>query len=133
MKSQKKNVVTKKNIMLNILKILSANLLKLGRALVNIKLTKFSNIKLLDKNKNLISNSNKIANIFNNHFSTIGSKIEQGIPFHPGNFKDYLNKKDKNGKLFVNSTNISFFFSPTIPKEVEKIIDAPDVKKVNMT
>ena len=51
------------------------------RALVNIKSTKFSNIKLLDKNKNLISDSKKIANIFNNHFSTIGSKIEQGIPF----------------------------------------------------
>ena len=99
------------------------------RALVNIKSTKFSNIKLLDKNKNLISDSKKIASIFNNHFSTIGSKI----PFHPGNFKDYLNKKDKNGKLFVNSTNTLFFLSPSIPKEVEKIIDALDVKKVNRT
>ena len=77
----------------------------------------------------MISDSKKIASIFNNHFSTIGSKIEQGIPFHPGNFKDYLNKKDKNGKLFVNSTNTSFFLSPTMPREVEKIIDAPDVKK----
>ena len=31
MKSQKNNVITKKNIMLNILKIISANLLKLGK------------------------------------------------------------------------------------------------------
>ena len=77
----------------------------------------------------MISDSKKIASIFNNHFSTIGSKIEQGIPFHPGNFKDYLNKKDKNRKLFVNSTNTSFFLSPTIPKEVEKIIDVLDVNK----
>ena len=42
----------------------------------------FENIKLLDKNKNLICDSKKIASIFNNHFSTIGSKIEQGNPFH---------------------------------------------------
>ena len=77
----------------------------------------------------MISDSKKVASIFNNHFSTISSKIKHGIPFHPGNFKDYLNKKDKNGKLFVNSTNTSFFLFPTIPKEVEKIIDALDVKK----
>ena len=41
----------------------------------------------------------KIANIFNDHFSTVGSKIEQKIPFNPGNLQDYFNKKDKNGKL----------------------------------
>ena len=64
----------------------------------------------------------------NNHFSTIGSKIEQNIPFTPGNFKDYFNKKDSNGKLIINSAN-SFFLTPTVPGEVETIIDALDTKK----
>ena len=89
------------------------------RSLVNIKSTKLSNIKILDKNKNLISDPLKLANIFNDHFSTVGSKIEQKIPFQAGNFKDYLNKKDKNGKLFINSTNSSFFLSPTTPGWIE--------------
>ena len=64
----------------------------------------------------------------NNHFSTIGSKIEQKIPFTPGNFKDYFNKKDSNGKLIINSAN-SFFLTPTVPGEVETIIDALDTKE----
>ena len=46
-----------------------------------------------------------------------------------GNFKNYLNKKDTNGKLFINPDGLSFFLSPTVPGEVEKIIDALDMKK----
>ena len=80
---------TKKNTMQNTLKIISANFLKPGRV------TKSSNIKILDKTKNWLVIQKKLVNIFNDHFSSIGSKIEQKIPFHPGNFKDYLNKKDK--------------------------------------
>ena len=50
------------------------------RALVNIKSTKCSNIKLLDKNKNLISDSKK--SIFNNHFSTIlAQRLNSGFHF----------------------------------------------------
>ena len=56
------------------------------RRLVNIKSSKVSKIKLLDKNGNLISHPKKIANTFNDHFSTIGSNIEQRIPHAPGNF-----------------------------------------------
>ena len=77
----------------------------------------------------MLSDSKKIANLFNDHFSTVCSKTEQKIPFNPGNFKDYFNKKDKNGKLFINSIGSSFFLSPTTPGEVEKIIDDVDVKK----
>ena len=99
------------------------------RTLVNIKSSKSSNIKLLDKNNNLVSDSMKIANIFNDHFSSIGSKVDQKIPYTPGNFKDYFNKKDKDGKLFINPSNSSFFIAPTVPDEVEKIIDTLDLKK----
>ena len=76
----------------------------------------------------LIINPKKISNIFNDHFSTLGSKIEQKIPFESGNYKDHFNKKDKNGNLFINSAN-SFFLSPTSPSEIKKIINDLDIKK----
>ena len=94
----------------------------------NKKSSKVSKIKLLDKNDNLISHPKKIANTFNDHFSTIGSNIEQRIPHAPGNLKDYFSKKDSNGKLLLNPPN-SFFLSPTVPAEVEKLIDALNIKK----
>ena len=72
------------------------------RSLVNLKSAKSSNIKLLDQNKNLISDPKKISNIFNDHFASIGSKIEQKIPYKPGNFKDYLNRKNVNGKPCID-------------------------------
>ena len=102
------------------------------RSLVNIKSSKVSKIKLLDKNDNLISHPKKIANTFNDHFSTIGSNNEQRIPHAPGNFKDYFSKKDSNGKLLLNPPN-SFFLSPTVPAEVEKLIDALNIKKIYWT
>ena len=98
------------------------------RTLANIKSSQSSNIKLLDGNNNLITDPKKISNTLNNHFSTIGSKLEQKNPFTPGNFRDYFNKKDRNGNFIINSAN-SFFLIPTVPGEVEKIIDALDMKK----
>ena len=98
------------------------------RSLVNIKASKKNNIKLVDENKNLINNPKIISNIFNEHFSTIGAKIEQKIPLVQGNSNDYFNKKDKDGKLIINSNN-SLYLIPTIPNEVEKIIDDLDIKK----
>ena len=73
--------------------------------------------------------SKKNANTFNDHFSTIGSKIERKIPWAPGNFSDYFYKKDKHGKHYINPDNFSFFLSPTVPIEVEKIIDDLNIKK----
>ena len=99
------------------------------RSLVNIKSCKPSNIKLFDENNNLVSDPKKISSTFNDYFSTIGSKIEQKIPFVPGNFKDYFNKRDKDGKLVINSHNFSFFLTPTVPGELVKLIDDLDMKK----
>jgi len=98
------------------------------RNLVNLKTTKSSNIKLMDENSNLVTDRKKIANTFNNHFSTLGAKIEQKIPFTQGNVYEYFNKKDSNGNLIINSPN-SLFLVPTVPGEVEKLIDALDSKK----
>ena len=56
-----------------------------------------SNIKLMDENNNLISDPKNIANIFNDHFSTVGAKVQQKIPIDKnGNFKDFLSKRDQN-------------------------------------
>ena len=99
------------------------------RSLVNIKPTKATSIKLFDENKNLISDPRKIVNVFNDHFSTIGTKVQQKIPVEHGNFKDYLNKRDKNGKLYINPDGNSFFLGPTVPGEISKIIDSLDSSK----
>jgi len=106
----------------------SAKIWKGIRDLVNLNPSKSSNIKLMNENNNLVTNPSKIANIFNDHFSTIGSKIEQKIPVTEGNFTDYLNKRDVNGELYINSPN-SLFLSPTVPAEIEKLIDNLDIKK----
>ena len=67
--------------------------------------------------------------VFNDHFSTIGTKVQQKIPVEPGNFKDYLKKRDKNGKLYINPEGNSFFLGPTVPEEISKIIDSLDSTK----
>ena len=84
---------------------------------------------MLDENNNLVSDPKIISNVFNHYFSTIGPGIEQRIPNVPGNFRDYLNKKDINMKPLLNSSNSSFFLSPTVPSEIEKYIDGLDIKK----
>ena len=99
-------------------------------SLVNIKSSKISIIKLLDDNNNLVSDPRKISHKFNHYFSKIGRDIKRKIPPVPGNsFKDYFNKKDEYGKLIINPTNASFFLSPTVPGEVEKLIDGLDINK----
>ena len=108
----------------------SSDIWKGIKSIVNIKPSKSSSIKLMDDNKNLISDPLKIANIFNDHFSTLGKKVQEKIPSDSsGSFTDYMNKKDENGKLFINPDGCSFFLSPTVPDEISKIIDALDLKK----
>lgn len=93
------------------------------RSLVNMKPGKKSSIKLLDENDNIISDSKSIANIFNDHFSTLGAKVQQKIPLEQGDFRDYLKKRGKDNKVVINPDGHSFFLSPTLPDEIEKIID----------
>ena len=109
-------------------KLKSSEVWKGIRSLVNIKASKISTIKLLNDD-DLVSDPKIISNIFNNYFSTIGPDIERKIPSVPGSFKDYFKLKDKNGKLAINPNNASFFLSPTVPEEIDKLIDSLDVKK----
>ena len=93
---------------------------------MNIKSSKTLIIKLLDENNKLVIDPRKISHKFNHYFSTIGPDTERMIPTVPGSFKDYFTKKDVNGKLLINPSNSSFFLLPTVPGEVERIIDDLD-------
>ena len=103
-------------------KLKSAEIWKGIRSLVNIKASESTDIKLLNEDNNL-SDPKIISNVFNYYFSTIGQQIGKKNPIVPGDFNDYLKKRDINGKLSINATNASFFLSPTIPMEIEKFID----------
>ena len=110
-------------------KLKSAEVWKGIRSIVNIKASKSFSIKLLNENNNLISDPKIISNVFNGYFSSIGPKIERKIPIVPGSFKEYFEIKDVSGKSLINPSNASFFLSPTVPAEIEKLIDALEIKK----
>ena len=93
------------------------------RSLVNMKPGKKSSIKLMDESNNLISDPKIIGNIFNDHFSTLGVKVQQKIPHEEGDFREYLKKRGRDDKAIINPNDHSFFLSPTIPDEIEKIIE----------
>ena len=93
------------------------------RSLVNMKPGKKSSIKLMDESNNIISDPKIIGNIFNDHLSTLGAKVQQKIRHEQGDFREYLKRKGKDNKAIINPEDHSFFLSPTIPDEIEKIID----------
>ena len=107
----------------------SSKIWKEIRSLVNLKANKSSTIKILDENQNITSDSQKIANIFNEHYATLGTKVQQKIPTQEGDYNFYLDKRDKNGRRFINPEGCTFYLSPVGPGEVDKIIDELNVKK----
>ena len=92
------------------------------RSLVNVKKSKSSNIKLQDSDGNLITDPKKIADMFNDHFATVGHKVQQKIPVEKGSFLDYMNKRDKNGKVIINPEGKGFFLTPTDSVEISSIL-----------
>ena len=84
----------------------------------------------MDENQQITSDSQKIANIFNDHYATLGSKVQQKIPHQDGDFNFYLDKRDKDGKRFINPEGYNFYLSPVGPAEIDKIIDELNTKKV---
>ena len=114
----------------------SADVWKNIRALVNIKPSKSTNIKLMDDDNNLISDPNTIGNIFNDHFSTLGTNVQAKIPQAQGSYRNYLTKRGKNangeqnkGALLINPNGCSFYLSATGPDEIQKIIMRLDSSK----
>ena len=91
------------------------------KSLVNLKTNKTSSIKILDENQNITADSQKISNIFNDHYATLGLNVQQKIPTQEGDYKFYLDKRDKNGRCFINPGGCTFYLSPAGPAEIEKI------------
>ena len=85
------------------------------RSLVNLKSGQTSRIKIFDENENLTNDSQKISNIFNEHYATLGAKVQQKIPTQEGDFNFYLDKRDKNGKRFIYPEGCTFYLSPVGP------------------
>ena len=83
---------------------------------------KTSSIKILDGNNKVTSDSQKIH-------ATLGAKVQQKIPTQEGDFKFYLDKRNKDGKRFINPEGCTFYLSPAGPAEVEKIIDELNLNK----
>ena len=46
-----------------------------------------------------------------------------------GDYNFYLDKRDKNGKRFINPDGCTFYLSPAGPAEVDKLIDELNIKK----
>ena len=57
----------------------SSKIWKEIKSLVNLKSNKTSNIKILDENQNITGDSQKISNIFNDHYATLGLNVQQKI------------------------------------------------------
>ena len=55
----------------------SSKIWKEIKSLVNLKSNKSSSIKILDENENITNDSQKIANIFNDHYASLGLNVQQ--------------------------------------------------------
>ena len=88
---------------------------------MNLKPTKTFSIKILDENEIITSDSKKFVNIFNEHYATLGSKVQQKIPTQDGDYNFYLDRRDQNGKRYINPEGCTFYLSPAGLAEVEKI------------
>ena len=107
----------------------SAHVWKLINSMINIKQKKSSSIKLMSDDGNVVSDPSKIANTFNDHFSSLGAEVQSRIPIERGSYYSYLVKKNKDGRLFINPDGHVFFLTPTDPKEVSEVIDNLNAKK----
>lgn len=77
-------------------------------------------LELVTIKTNNQSDDNDTCNIFAEYFSTIGQKLSNEIPTHPG---------DPNKLNTIDVNNSSIFLRPTTPNEVELLISALRVNK----
>ena len=82
------------------------------REVINIKKIKGQIINALNNGDDIISENNKIAEKFNNHFCKIAETIENKIPKGKNKFSNYLK----------NQMEQSFFINPATSDEIESKI-----------
>ena len=116
MKKSKQNYFTK--FFENNLKNLK-NTWKGIKSIISMK-SSFSNTPTLltFQNEN-IDNPERIANIFNNYFSTIGEKTQAKIKHSHKKYTDYLSNENPD----------TFFLSPTNKEEIKFILSSLDINK----
>ena len=84
------------------------------------KKSPFSNsLTLLTFQNENIDNPERIANIFNNYFSTIGEKTQAKIKHSHKKYTDYLSNENPD----------TFFLSPTNKEEIKFILSSLDINK----
>ena len=84
------------------------------KSIISLKSNKKSQPNSLYVNKNLINDSKKIADTFNDYFSTIATKLQSEIHYRGKDFSTFLNDANEN----------SFFIYPTNEIEIaNQIID----------
>ena len=84
------------------------------KSIISLKNSASSSPNLLNFNNELTSDPLKIANVFNNYFSSIGEKAQSKIRFSNKTYTDYLHGDNLN----------SFFITPTDSEEVISIISS---------
>ena len=52
------------------------------------------------------------------------------IPTQESDYSFYLDKRDKDGRRFINPDGCTFYLSPAGPAEVEKITDELIIQKI---
>ena len=87
--------------------------------IININATKNKSINCLDVNNTEETDPFVLSSSFNRFFATIAKKIEFNIAHTPKNYTDYL----------TNSSEKSFFLTPTLHDEVEGIIKTLNLRK----
>ena len=97
-----------------------SNIWKGIRAIVNLNNTSKTDIKILNKNGKKVTDPQKIANLFNEHYANVGPNIEKKMPKSLKKFHEYLIK--------VNVAK-TFFLKPVIQQEIFDIILAFNARK----
>ena len=68
-------------------------------------------IKDPDDDNSISSNPNRVANILNKHFTSVGPKLANNLPSIQSNYFDFLNR--------YNSPDMSFAFNLVTPTDVK--------------
>ena len=99
------------------------------RKLVNVKSSKKSTIKLMIDD-DIVSDPSKIANFFNDHFSSLSNKVQQKIPIEHGSYNSYLYKKTKMENISSIQMVIHFFLRLQIPKRLVRLLISSMLKNL---